>query len=137
MVSQVDFPVTFTKMAGGDASELLKIDGVDVSAALLGGGGRNYIISSTQAQQLSYRDAHWKFIPGIGHRRGKSAAVVDRNEQNDEVENLDAAHDRLFDLQVDPGERSNVIAEHPEIAAKLRTLLDAQKAKGVNQPLPK
>ncbi len=137
LVSQVDFPATFTKMAGGDARELLKIDGVDVSAAFLGGAGRDYIISSTQAQQLSYRDAHWKFIPGIGHRRGKSAAVVDRNEQNDEVENLDAAHDRLFDLQADPGEHSNVIAEHPEIAAKLRTLLDAQKAKGVNQALPK
>jgi arylsulfatase A-like enzyme len=137
LVSQVDFPVTFTKLAGGDPSDLLKLDGLDVSAAFLGGEGRDHVISSTQSLQLSYRDARWKFIPGIGHRRGRSAAVIDRTEQNDEVENLDAANDRLFDLQADPGERRNVLTEHPEVAARLKSLLDAQKAKGVNQPLPK
>ncbi len=137
MVSQVDFAATFTRLAGGDPAELLKIDGVDVSAAFLGGAGRDHVISSTQALQLSYRDARWKFVPGIGHRRGKSPAVVDRTEQNDEVENLNAANDRLFDLQDDPGERKNVIAEHPDVAARLKALLDAQKAKGFNQALPK
>ena len=42
---------------------------------------------------------------------------------------LNAANDRLFDLQDDPGERKNVIAEHPDVAARLKALLDAQKAK--------
>ena len=137
MVSQVDFPATLTKLAGGDPADFLKVDGVDVSAAFLGGAGRDHVISSTQSLQLSYRDARWKFIPGIGHRRAKTPTVVDRTEQNDEIENLDAANDRLFDLQADPGERKNVIAEHPDVAARLKGLLDAQKAKGVNQPLPK
>ena len=137
MVSQVDFPATFTKLAGGDPAEFLKIDGLDVSAALTGGTGRDYLISSTQALQLSYRDSRWKFIPGLGHRKVKSPAVVDRTEQNDEVENQDAANDRLFDLQADPGERHNVVAEHPDVVQRLKAKLDEQKAKGFNQPLPR
>jgi hypothetical protein len=42
----------------------------------------------------------------------------------------------LFDLQADPGERHNVAKEHPEIVTRLKALLEAQRAKGVGQPLP-
>ena len=127
----------FTKLAGGDAADFLKLDSVDSSAAFLGGAGRDFIISSTQATQLAYRDARWKFIPGAGRRKGKMQAVVDRTEQNDEVESLNAAKDRLFDLVADPAETRNVIADHPEVANQLKILLEAQKAKGLNQPLPR
>jgi hypothetical protein len=48
----------------------------------------------------------------------------------------DQAGPRLFDLQNDPGERNNVAKDHPEIVARLKALLDAQRAKGVLQPLP-
>jgi 2-oxo-4-hydroxy-4-carboxy--5-ureidoimidazoline (OHCU) decarboxylase len=72
----------------------------------------------------------------MGKRRPKSQAVVDRNEQNDEIENLSAANDRLFDLQADPGEKRNVIKDHPEVALRLKAALDAAKAKGLAQPLP-
>ena len=44
------------------------------------------------------------------------------------MENLNAANDRLFDLQADPGEKRNVIKEHPEVAARLKAALDAAKA---------
>ncbi len=136
MISQVDFAAIFTKLAGGDPAEFLKLDGLDVSSAFLGGVGRDYVISSTQSGQLSYRDARWKFIPGFGRQRPKQQTVVDRNEQNDEIENRDGAGDRLFDLQNDPGERTNLIAEHPEIAARFKAKLAEQMAKGFNQPLP-
>ena len=136
MVSQVDFATVFTKFAGGNPAEFLALDGVDVSAAFTGGPGRDHIISSTQALNLSYRDERWKYIPGMGKRRPKSQAVVDRNEQNDEIENLSAANDRLFDLQADPGEKRNVIKDHPEVALRLKAALDAAKAKGLAQPLP-
>jgi len=49
----------------------------------------------------------------------------------------DQAGPRLFDLLDDPGERRNVAKEHPEIVARLKALLEAQRAKGVGQPLPK
>jgi arylsulfatase A-like enzyme len=135
LVSQVDFAATLTKVAGGDPADFLAQDGVDVSAALAGGAGRDHIISHTQAGQLSYRDERWKFIPGLGRKRAKSPAIVDRSEQNDAIENADAANDRLFDLRVDPGETKNVIAEHPEVAERLRALLAAQRKKGFGQPL--
>jgi hypothetical protein len=48
----------------------------------------------------------------------------------------DQAGPRLFDLQNDPAERNNVAAAHPEIVARLKALLEAQRAKGVAQPLP-
>jgi hypothetical protein len=43
---------------------------------------------------------------------------------------------RLFDLQSDPGERNNVANDHPEIVARLKALLEVQRANGVAQPLP-
>ena len=144
-MSQVDLPAVFTKVAGGDPAEFLRLDGVDTSAALTGGPGRETIISSTQANTLSIRDARWKFIPGWGApgktKNGAAKATgplvaLLGNEDDLERDRRDQTGPRLFDLQNDPAERKNVAAEHPDIVASLRAKLEEQKAKGVAQPLP-
>jgi arylsulfatase A-like enzyme len=141
LISQVDLPAVFTKVAGGDPAEFLKLDSVDSSAALTGGQGRETLISSTQGAVLSIRDARWKFISGVGAPgKGKKAQgpLVDLLGAEAEQANdrRDQAGPRLFDLQADPGERNNVAKEHPEVVARLKALLEAQRAKGVLQPLP-
>jgi hypothetical protein len=134
----------FTKLAGGDPAEFLKLDGVDVAAALTGGAGRETLISSTQANTLSIRDVRWKFIPGVGapgKAKNTAANATGPFALVGSAEDLardrrDQAVPRLFDLLVDPSERKNVAAEHPEVVARLRAQLEEQKAKGVAQPLP-
>lgn len=146
LISQVDLPAVFTKIAGGNPATFLQLDSVDSSAALTGGVGRTTLISSTQANTLSIRDARWKFIPGLGTSgKGKKAGAkatgplvdllgVDADLERDRREQMDV---RLFDLLADPSERHNVAAEHPAIVARLRAALAEQTAKGVGQPLPK
>jgi arylsulfatase A-like enzyme len=141
LISQVDLPAVFTKVAGGDPADFLKLDSVDTSAALAGGPGRDTLISSTQANWLSIRDARWKFIaPTAAPPKGKQASgpLVDllgspEAQANDRREQ---SVPRLFDLQQDPAELHNVATEHPEIVERLRALLLEQRAKGVAQPLP-
>jgi hypothetical protein len=145
-MSQVDLPAVFTKVAGGDPAEFLKLDGVDTSAALKGGAGRETVISSTQANTLSIRDARWKFIPGVGapakaknagaKATGPLVALLGSAEDL-ERDRQEQSGPRLFDLLADPAERKNVAAENPEVVARLRAKLDEQKAKGVAQPLPR
>ena len=142
LMSQVDLPAVFTKVAGGDPADFLKLDSVDTSAALTGGAGRETLISSTQGNQLSIRDARWKFISGVGAPgKGKKAqgpvVALLGSESEQANDSRDQAGPRLFDLQNDPGERVNVAKDHPEIVARLKALLEAQRAKGVGQPLPK
>ena len=141
LISQVDLPAVFARVAGGDPAEFLKLDSVDTSAALTGGAGRETLISSTQANVLAIRDARWKFIPATGAPpKGKQASgpLVDLLGSGEAQENdrREKASPRLFDLQTDPAELRNVAGEHPEIVERLNAVLLEQRARGVAQPLP-
>ena len=145
LISQVDLPAVFTRLAGGDPGEFLKLDGLDISAALAGGAGRPTLFSSTQGNQVSIRDARWKFIPGSGGP-GKAKKIAPKatgplvdllgGEEDLERDRREQVGPRLFDLLADPAERRNLAAENPEVVARLKAELDALKAKGVGQPLP-
>jgi len=138
LVSQVDLPAAFMRLAGGDPAEFLKQDSVDSSAALLGGAGRDLLISSTQGGQLSIRDARWKYIPGTG-KQGKAAwksvAVQPGKVEDFKRDAAEQGKDRLFDLLADPSERNNVAAANSEVVARLKAALEAERAKGFNLPL--
>jgi arylsulfatase A-like enzyme len=141
LVSQVDLPAVFTKVAGGDPADFLRLDSIDTSAALEGGVGRATLISSTQANMLSIRDERWKFFSGAGFpTKDKKPAgpVVDLlgSEEAQANDRRDQSGPRLFDLQEDPAELHNIAAEHPEIVERLKAMLLEQRAKGVAQPLP-
>ena len=74
--------------------------------------------------------------PGKGKKAQGPLVDLLGAETDQANDRRDQAGPRLFDLLADPGERNNVAQEHPEVVARLKPLLEAQRAKGVAQPLP-
>jgi arylsulfatase A-like enzyme len=114
MISQVDFPRTFTGIAGLQESFF---DSMDMSAALLGDekAGRDHILE--HAGQIAIRMGDWKFIPA---GKGAKKAAATNTELGNDLEG------QLYDLSKDPGEKTNIAKENPEklkeLAARLAAL---------------
>lgn len=146
LVSQVDLPAVFTRVAGGDPAEFLKLDARDITAALSGGAGRRFLLSATQDGLVSIRDERWKFIPASGGAGASQKAVpraggpvVDLlgTPADLERDRREQRGPRLFDLLADPAETRNLAEANPEKVAELKAELAAERAKGVGQPLPR
>lgn len=116
MISQVDFPRSFAKIAGKEAPAGAFPDSQDITAALLGESptGRDHVI--LHAKGLALRDGNWKFIPA-----GKGQTV----NKNTDTETGVAPQGRLFDLSKDPGETINLAAKNPEVMQRLSARLAA------------
>jgi arylsulfatase A-like enzyme len=103
LISQVDFPKTFAKIAGKEVTSFR--DSQDVSAALLGKSpaGRDHVVQQAANGQLALREGQWKYIAARG--QGKA---------------------QLYDLAADPAEKNNLAgpnaAKTKELAGKLRVL---------------
>lgn len=131
LVSQVDFPAWFARLAGADPSPFLQLDSADTpEQALAAGPVRDHVVSQGSGT-LSLREGDWVLVPayrsgdmtlhhGPGHRKGLPTDV-----------------DQLYDLAKDPGETRNVAAEHPQVLKRLRDRLAAIRAKGEGLPLPR
>lgn len=131
LVSQVDFPASFVRLGGGNPAPFTALDSVDISAAILGAAtsARDHVVSHGMGLALSIRSEKWSFVPG----QPRKAAQGRRDAADFEP----AARDQLYDLSRDPGQADNVISTHPEIAMRLKAQLEALKARGVDQPLPR
>jgi arylsulfatase A len=131
VAGNIDFLPTFVSLAGGKVPTDRKIDGRDFSPLLLG--------TSKQSQ----RDAHyyyhgnkleavrsgpWKLALGPqGEGRGKNGDAPDAI----------APGVRLYNLDEEIGERTNLAAKHPEIVSRLQKLADAMAAElGSGKPGP-
>ena len=98
------------------------LDSFDVIGAMLGdkdAKGRDHLVQQDNGSNgtLALRSGNWKL-----HRYGKNFArnvVVEKQLANTKVPKL-----QLFNLEEDPSEKKNVIAEHPEVAERLKKQLD-------------
>lgn len=137
IVSQVDFAASFTKLAGGDPAEFLKIDGIENSAVFTGAkSARDHVIEQALQNNLAIREGAWKYIPAFARKGQKGQKPGEVEEPDREKEVVDGRDEQLYDLSKDPGETRNVAAEHPDILGRLKAKLESAKAKGVAQPLP-
>ena len=109
MGSGLDLLATAASLAGARVPADRLIDSVDLTAALKGTG------PSPRTELFYYWDSELRAV-----RKGKYKAHFITSGAYDDPEPR-TIHDPplLFDLSVDPGERFNIAAEHPETVADL------------------
>ncbi|MEI6175514.1 MAG: sulfatase, partial [Verrucomicrobiota bacterium] len=113
----IDLLPTAVALAGGTVPDQPVIDGRDISPILLG------------KTQTSQRDAHYYFsgyqLQAV--RQGPwKLALVPQNESMGQPAKPDAANKtpRLYNLDAEIGEQTNVADAHPDIVVKLTSLAD-------------
>ena len=137
IVSQIDFAASFTKLAGGDPAEFLKIDGLENSGVFMGAkSARDHVIEQSNQTNLAIREGDWKYVPAHSRKGQKAQKPGEVEEPEREKEVVDGQNEQLYDLAKDPGETRNVASDHPDQVKRLKAKLEESKAKGVAQPLP-
>jgi arylsulfatase A-like enzyme len=116
----IDLLPTFVALAGGAVPASPVIDGRDITPILLG-----------QSKE-SAREAHYYFsgydLQAVRQGRWKLALVPQPEGNNVKKSPKLAAGLRLYDLDAEIGEQTDVAAQHPEVVAKLKALADKMAA---------
>jgi arylsulfatase A len=119
VAATIDLLPTFVSLAGGTMPATPVIDGRDITPILLGQSKESareahYYFASYDLQAV--RQGRWKLAlspqpEGMGKQAAKTAAGL-----------------RLYDLDAEIGEQTDVAAQHPEVVAKLKALADKMAA---------
>ncbi len=119
VAATIDLLPTFVALAGGTVPATPVIDGRDITPILLGQSKESareahYYFASYDLQAV--RQGRWKLAlspqpEGMGKQAAKTPPGL-----------------RLYDLDADIGEQTDVAAQHPEVVAKLKTLADKMAA---------
>ena len=119
VAATIDLLPTFVALAGGAVPTTPVIDGRDITPILLGQSKESareahYYFSGYDLQAV--RQGRWKLAlapqsEGMGKQAAKTAPGL-----------------RLYDLDAEIGEQTDVAARHPEVVAKLKALADKMSA---------
>ncbi|MDI1318710.1 MAG: sulfatase-like hydrolase/transferase [bacterium] len=129
MINLVDLYATFAGLLSEKAPGAVAPDSLDLSAVLLGettDNLRDNTVLHGISDSLALRQGHWKFIPANVKGQATGTGGADPSEARFTPGRI--TEPLLFDLATDPDETTNVIKQHPEVAAKLRLRLEAIKA---------
>ena len=120
LVSQIDLYASMAGLLGKTLENGAGPDSQNLLNAFLGkdAKGRDYIIE--QAGSLCVSDGEWKYI---SPSKGASYNKLTNTELGNSKE------EQLYNLTQDIGEKKNLATEHPEIVAKLKAILEKEKAK--------
>jgi len=141
----LDLLPTFAKLVGAELPAK-KIDGVDLSPLLLGvkgAAGRKSFAYFSGVELHAVRSGKWKLHfaheyltvngpPGTGGRPANFAKMEPKSITESGIRGIASRHGykvaklppSLFDLTADPGEKTDVSADHPDIVKRLTTLGD-------------
>jgi len=119
VAATIDLLPTFVSLAGGTVPATPVIDGRDITSILLG-----------QSKE-SAREAHYYFagynLQAVRQGRWK-LAIAPQPEGMGKQEAKTPTGMRLYDLDAEIGEQTDVAAQHPEVVAKLKALADKMSA---------
>ena len=120
-VSTIDLAASLAALTSQKPTKEGCLDSFNLLDVLLGkpeAAGRPFILQQDNGSgNFGLRRGDWKLVRL--KNRGKSQARVSRGEPP-----LPAAMHSLYNLKTDPGERSDVSAQHPRITAELTAELD-------------
>jgi arylsulfatase A-like enzyme len=120
VAATIDLLPTFVSLAGGTVPATPVIDGRDITPILLG-----------QSKE-SAREAHYYFsgynLQAVRQGRWKLALAPQPEGMNNKNGPKVADGLRLYDLDAEIGEQTDVAARHPEVVAKLKALADKMSA---------
>ena len=120
VAATIDLLPTFVSLAGGTVPATPVIDGRDITPILLG-----------QSKE-SAREAHYYFagynLQAVRQGRWKLALAPQSEGMNNKNGPKVADGLRLYDLDAEIGEQTDVAAQHPEVVAKLKALADKMSA---------
>lgn len=120
LISQIDFFATISGLTGQPIPEKSATDSRNSLATWLGesDAGREFVIEQSIASALSIVNSGWKYI---------TPSNAERMNFNT---NIELGHDtipQLYNLQEDPGERSNVAEKFPEKVRELSSMIEEIK----------
>lgn len=130
LVSQTDFFATCAEIVGEKLGDETAEDSVSMLPALLGQAekpSREAIVHSAIFGAFAIRQGPWKLVLAAD-----SGGWSDPQPGSDEAAKMPPV--QLYDLSKDIGETRNVQAEHPEIVARLRELLQKYISDGRSTP---
>ena len=119
VVCTIDLPASCASIAGVDLPPDGCLDSFDVSDALLGkpgAKGRDHLVQQDNGRGGNYglRVGNWKLLRHDSKRTSNTELRLQRRPIDEFL---------LYDLSSDPGERTNVIDQHPKIAARMKQRL--------------
>ncbi len=126
----IDLLPTFVTLAGGAVPAAPVIDGRDISGLLCG------------TATASPREAHYYFsrknLDAVRQGRWKLVVAPQAERMGRDAQQVAGSMDapRLYDLEADIGETTNVAADHPQVVEKLRGLAARMAAELVDPASP-
>ncbi|WP_197439835.1 sulfatase family protein [Calycomorphotria hydatis] len=139
LVSNIDLLATVAAVTQQELGEDEGPDSVNLLPAFLGDGEitvrEELIIAPAESENVSLRQGEWMLIssrggggfrsPNVGdHAFGGPAATKFTGQINSDIADgkikPDAPKQQLYNLSNDPGQSTNVIRNHPEIAQQMR-----------------
>jgi arylsulfatase A-like enzyme len=126
----IDLLPTFVTLAGGTVPAEPVIDGRDISGLLFG------------TTEESPRETHYYFsrtnLDAVRQGKWKLAVApqVDRMGRAQKPLPASMEKPRLYDLEADIGETTNVAADHPEVVERLRGLASTMAAELIDPASP-
>jgi len=128
--STIDLLPTFAGLIGAALPEH-KIDGKDIAPLLFGEAGARsphdaFLSYYAGGQLQAIRDRRWKLH--FPHKYRTMAGKPGGTGGSPKPYSQGKIGLELFDLDNDPGERTNVLDQHPEVVARLQKLADAARA---------
>lgn len=127
VVAGVDLLPSLTKLAGVTPPSGFNFDGQDMSASMLG-----------QVQQVRSKPLMWVRPPDRpGDNKVAWPDLAIRSGDWKLLLMEDGTKPQLYDLAKDPGEKTNLASEQPDVVTRLsRQLLEWRKALPIKPPLP-
>ncbi len=149
LIANVDLLATFAAITGQRTSPAEGLDSFNLLPALTGDPAKpireHLVLQPVARKNIALRSGRWVYISaqgdgGFGGIRGGPGSVAFSQRTNSDITadgkiKPGAPPDQLYDLNADPMQTTNVVRTHPEVAARLITLLQEHRSQPRTAPL--